>query len=598
MQTRRFPFLPFVLALVAFLAVAFPFAARAADAPLPEVDLLWGQKIPMRDGVRLNATIYRPHGASEALPVIFTLTPYIADSYHDRAMYFARNGYVFALVDVRGRGSSEGVFDPFAQEDRDGYDVVEWLAKQPYANGKVAMWGGSYAGFDQWATAKELPPHLATIVPAASAHPGVDFPFDNNVFYAYDMQWLTFTSGKTGNGKLFGEGSFWFGKFKELYLSGRPFADLDEIVGNPSPIFERWLAHPHPDAYWDAMVPTPEQYAKIAIPILSITGHYDGDQRGAFAFYRGHMKHGTAAARAKHYLIVGPWDHAGTRTPNPSFGGLEFGPGSVLDLNALHKEWYDWTMKSGPRPKFLEKRVAWYTPPGDGWTYADSIEEIAKETRTFHLDSDGSPGAATDAFHAGRLAPDAAKRGADAYVYDPKDTRAATWQTADDDDFLIDQSGALRLSGDGLVYVSAPFAEATEITGWPRLIAWIALDAPDVDLAAALYEILPSGKSILLSAAQMRARYRESVREAKPVKPGEALPYAFETFTFFSRQIAAGSRLRLTLTSPNGIGQQKNWAGGGEVARESIRDARTVHVRLLHDPDHPSRLELPIAKGK
>ncbi|MEP7008718.1 MAG: CocE/NonD family hydrolase [Acidobacteriota bacterium] len=599
MGTRSFPGSArlLLLALSAVLGFSASGPVRAADAPLLDVDLIWGAKIPMRDGVHLNATIYRPHGQSEGLPVIFTLTPYIADSYHERAMFFARNGYVYALVDVRGRGSSEGVFDPFAQEDRDGYDVVEWLAKQPWATAKVAMWGGSYAGFDQWATAKELPPHLSTIVPAASAHPGVDFPFDDNVFYPYDVQWLTFTSGKTGNAKLFGESSFWFAKFKELYLSGRPFADLDEIVGNPLPVFDRWLAHPHPDAFWDAMVPSPDQFAKISIPILTITGHYDGDQQGAFAFYRDHMKYGNTAAKASHYLIVGPWDHAGTRTPNPKFGGLEFGPGSVLDLNGLHKEWYDWTMKGGPRPKFLEKRVAWYTPPGDGWRYADSIDEIAKETRTLHLDSDGKPGAAADAFHAGRLSADpAAKAGADTYVYDPKDTRAATWQTADDDDFLTDQSGAMRLSGDGLVYVSAPFAQATEITGWPRLVAWIALDAPDVDLAAALYEILPSGKSILLSGAQMRARYRESVRVAKPVKSGLALPYSFDTFTFFSRQIAAGSRLRLVLTSPNAIGQQKNWAGGGEVAKESIKDARTVHVQLLHDRDHPSRLELPIAK--
>src|SRR6185295_8598613 len=115
---------------LAALVVGKPGVARAAETPLPEVDLTWGAKIPLRDGVHLNATIYRPHGQTDPLPVIFTLTPYIADSYHDRAMFFARNGYVFALVDVRGRGSSEGTFDPFAQEDRDGYDVVEWLAKQ------------------------------------------------------------------------------------------------------------------------------------------------------------------------------------------------------------------------------------------------------------------------------------------------------------------------------------------------------------------------------------------------------------------------------------------------------------------------------------
>ena len=137
----------------------------------------WNVRIPLRDGVELGATVFKPLGQTEPLPVIFTLTPYIADSYQDRAMYFARHGYVFALVDVRGRGNSGGVFDPFAQEARDGYDVVEWLARQPWSNGKVAMWGGSYAGYDQWATAKERPPHLATIVPAAAVRPGLDFPF-------------------------------------------------------------------------------------------------------------------------------------------------------------------------------------------------------------------------------------------------------------------------------------------------------------------------------------------------------------------------------------------------------------------------------------
>jgi putative CocE/NonD family hydrolase len=154
---------------ILFLPLACGFGA--------DVDLEWGVKIPLRDGVHLNATIYRPHEQKEGLPVIFTLTPYIGDSYQDRATYFSQNGYVYALVDVRGRGNSEGSFEPFANEGRDGYDVVEWLAKQPWCNGKGAMWGGSYAGFDQWSTLKEFPPHLATIVPAAAAHAGVDFPF-------------------------------------------------------------------------------------------------------------------------------------------------------------------------------------------------------------------------------------------------------------------------------------------------------------------------------------------------------------------------------------------------------------------------------------
>ena len=138
-----------------------PIAKPSPSAPPADYDLRWAVKIPMRDRVELNATLYLPKSGNTTpgrTPVIFTLTPYISDSYHARAAYFASHGYVFALVDVRGRGNSAGDFEPFANDARDGHDMVEWFAKQPFCDGKVAMWGGSYAGFDQWATAKELPP--------------------------------------------------------------------------------------------------------------------------------------------------------------------------------------------------------------------------------------------------------------------------------------------------------------------------------------------------------------------------------------------------------------------------------------------------------
>jgi putative CocE/NonD family hydrolase len=114
-----------------FFVLLLALAATSFAADSQDVDFQWEARVPMRDGVSLSATIFRPAGQKEPLPVIFTLTPYIADSYEDRALYFARHGYVYALVDVRGRGNSEGVFDPFAQEARDGYDAVEWLATTP-----------------------------------------------------------------------------------------------------------------------------------------------------------------------------------------------------------------------------------------------------------------------------------------------------------------------------------------------------------------------------------------------------------------------------------------------------------------------------------
>ncbi|NIM48336.1 MAG: CocE/NonD family hydrolase [Gemmatimonadales bacterium] len=580
-----------VAVLVALLGTT---SVLIESAAAQSVDVGWGVKIPMRDGARLNATIYKPEAMSEPLPVVFTLTPYTSDTYHERAWYFARNGYVFALVDVRGRGNSEGEFDPFLQEAQDGHDVVEWFAQQPWCNGKVAMWGGSYAGYDQWATAKEFPLHLATIVPAAAAFAGVDFPFWRNIPYPYVIQWQTLTSGVTANFNLFGQSEHWVQVFRGLYEQHRPFADLPELAGNLTTKFDAWMAHPHQDAFWDAMNPTDEEFSRLQLPILTITGHYDGDQPGAMEFYKRHMRFGSAEARQQHHLIIGPWDHAGTRTPRAEVGGLVFGEASLLDLNELHKEWYDWTMKDGPKPEFLEKQVAYYVVGADTWKYVESLESIASERRRLYLSSVG--GQANDVFRSGTLTAElpGADVQADGYVYDPLDTRPAELEREEIDDYLTDQRFALNLFGNGLVYHSEPFDEDTEVTGYIELVVWLDLDVPDTDFEVTVYEILQDGSSVALTQDRMRARYRNSLREPELVRPGEVEGYVFNGFFFFSRLISKGSRLRLVFKSPNSIYVQKNYNSGGVVAEESGADSRTAHVTLYHDRDHPSYLELPI----
>lgn len=585
-----------LLAAAGIFALVTQTFAQESAKPAP-VDMQWGVKIPMRDGISLNATVFQPHAQKDALPVIFTFTPYIGDSYTDRAMYFAQHGYVYALVDVRGRGNSGGSFEPFANEGKDGYDVVEWLAKQSYCNGKVTMWGGSYAGFDQWTVLKEFPPHLATIVPAAAAHPGLDFPFQYNIFGPYDMQWLTFTSGVTGNSNLFGSSAFWAAKARQYYDEHRAFNEYDRIVGNPSAVFQKWVQHPTPDAYYDAMVPSPEQYKRISFPILTITGHYDGDQPGAFTYYKRHMEYGTADAKANHYLIIGPWDHAGTRTPKREVGGLKFGEASVLDLNKLHTEWYDWVTKNGPRPDFLKKRVAYYVVGGgaENWKYADGLESIANARKAFLLSSYGTAG---DVFYSGRLLE--MQTGiwpkSDSWTYDPLDTRPGDAEPDDDSSPLTSQHDVMNTLGNGAVYHSEPFAEATEVTGFLKLTVWLEMDVPDTDLEAEVYEILPGGASVALTGATMRARYRESLRQEKLVTPGKTEKYVFDNFTFFSRRVAKGSRLRLFVHCPNTTGTEKNYNSGGVVAAETAKDAKTAHINLIHDAEHRSALELPIVK--
>jgi uncharacterized protein len=328
------------------------------------------------------------------------------------------------------------------------------------------------------------------------------------------------------------------------------------------------------------------------LPVLTITGHYDGDQLGALEHYRQHMRHASATAREKHYLIIGPWDHAGTRTPQKEVGGLTFGDASMLDLNKLHKEWYDWTMRDGPQPEFLKERIAYYVTGLEEWKYADDLESIA-QYRSLYLSS--TNGSANNVFSSGRLVTAPVDTEPDSYIYDPLDTRPELLDRNEVKQNLTDQRYAINLFGSGLVYHSEPFDSPIELTGQPRVTVWIEIDVPDTDFMCDLYEIKLDGSSVLLSGTWLRARYRESLYEEHLVTPGEINCYVLQPFSYISRQIAEGSRLRLVIKANNSIYFQKNYNSGGIVAQETTTDAQIAHVKLYHDRKHPSMLEIPIA---
>ena len=557
-----------------------------------------GVSIPMRDGVNLGATIYKPRSIRTPLPTLIHLTPYIADRFSQRALWFARRGYVVATVDVRGRGNSEGRFKPFVNDGCDGHDAVEWLAGRPWTNGKVAMIGGSYTGWNQWSVTKEFPPHLETITPAASTYPGTSgVPKTRNIFLPYMMHWLnTVSSRPRRGGRSFCEQKY------ELYRQHLPFSTFDKVYGHTSTDFRTWVRHPEIDAYWDAMNPSIEDYARIDKPILTVTGYYDADQTGAMTHYRRHMRHASTEARKKHYLVIGPWDHAGAQHCKRENAGLRFDPASLIDNNRLHEQWYDWTMKGGRKPEFLKKNVAYYVMGAEEWNYADCLETIETAHLKLHLDS-GEKGAKV-----GRLSAERPRLSTSyKYTYDPLDTRPGQFERklgGEPDSYNIMDTNArsqryaisVRQFGNGLIYHSEPFPEYTELTGYVRLVAWISMDVPDTDFMVTLHEIMPDGTSIQLTDDALRARYRESPRKAKLVAPGRITRYEFKGFWFFSREIAKGSRLRMVLWSPNSIHLEKNYNSGRAVAEESGKDARTAHIALHHDSRHPSYIEIPVAR--
>jgi hypothetical protein len=593
------------LAIMLVIACFGASSAQASDDSLPDqakITLKWDVRLPLRDGVELSAAIYLPKNQDKPSYCIFKLTPYIAQTYHDRGVYFAAHGVPTAIVDVRGRGNSGGTFTPLAHEKEDGYDIVEWLAKQPFCNGKVSMLGGSYEGYAQWATARDHPPHLATIVPAAAPVIGHSSPNRNNIFDSTTNfpSFALLVDGKTSQWGIASDSSFWAYLRRDRFVNGESFASISSIFSHHFGILDPWIAHPELDDYWKSFIPTQADYAGMNIPVLQITGSYDLAQAGSIEYYRNFQKYAPPAAAERNYLVIGPWDHAGTDIPRAEIGGVKFGPAAMVDLGQLHIDWYAWTMGNGLKPAFLKKRVAYYVMGADKWRYADTLDDITAEQRAYSLSSTGNanrlaaPGALTVAGQACCAA--------DHYVYDPKDVSTADLEARlvhghMDHGSNVDTQLIEATDGTHLVYETKPFTSPTEISGFFRLSAWIAIDQPDTDFEADIYEVTSSGQSILLTNDIKRARYRNGLDHSDLVRTRDPINYDFNSFFFTSRLFPAGSRIRMIFGPRNSIYVEKNYNSGGNVALETSKDARTVSVKLFHDAAHPSTLYVPIAQA-
>ena len=570
-----------------FLIISFPLLQAQ------EVDIQLYQKIPMRDGVHLSANIYMPTERPEPLPVILIYTPYVNDEANDRGMFFAQQGYVFISLDLRGRGNSEGDYAPFEKDGIDGYDAIEWISQQPWCNGKVGMMGGSYRGMVQWLTLKQKPKALVSMVPTASVGPGIDFPKSNGIFGNYALQWLTFTSGRSRNDNMFGNGGYWYAKSLKKYKEHLAFREWDMIaLGDRNEVFQKWIAHPDFDEYWQGIYPTRADYASFDLPILSITGYFDGDQPGAMTYYEGHMANASASAKEQHYLILGPWNHPGTRNPVTELGGFKFGADSKLDMLDLHLQWFDWTLKGKEKPTFLKDRVAYYLMESNEWKYTNSYENTATESIQYYLSSQE-----TEADHflkAGQLLTEPApKQSPDTYTYDPLDTASTPFYSGQDYYTSPDPG---YIGKNNLVYLGEPLEEDTELFGRIELGAYLEMDVEDTDISAAVYEKTETGETLFLGNDAIRARYRNSLEKAELVKPGEVNLYTFDSFFITARTLKKGSRLFVVISSYGGSFNQLNYNSGKDVSDQTGADAKVAHVKLHLSKKYPSYLKIPVVK--
>jgi uncharacterized protein len=257
--------------------------------------------IPTRSGVAISAIIVRKKGNSSPLPVILFYTTYFQGA-NDAVLgkKSADRDYVGVVAYTRGIRSDLKNYAPYEHEKTDVYDIIDWISKQTWCNGSVGMYGGSYTGYSQWATEKNTHAALKTIVPQVAVMPGFDAPMENSVPYGNILGWA--------NDNIYKNKPYDRGLVFEWFNNGGSFRSLDSLGGQPNPIFQKWLRHPAYDSYWQSMVPTPKEYAKVNIPVLTTTGYYDGSQIGAIQYFKLHSRYNNTA---NHYFVIGPYDHWG-----------------------------------------------------------------------------------------------------------------------------------------------------------------------------------------------------------------------------------------------------------------------------------------------
>ncbi len=543
--------------------------------------------VAMRDGVKLAVDIYRPE-AEGKFPVILQRTPYGRTNAAE-ATYYAKRGYVFVAQDVRGRFDSEGEFHPFVLEAWDGYDSVEWCAAQPWSTGDVGMIGGSYLGFVQWAAAREGSAHLKCMIPIVSPpDPFFNVPYMfGELFLSPDLWWAAAVKNKNSVSIVSPVKALQnMAAFKKL-----PLTEVDKaVLGEHIPFFQEWLKHSTNDAYYD-QVNWGDKMASIGqIPVLHVSGWFDGDGIGTKLNYAGMIKTGHANQR----LIYGPWGHALNTTSK--IGHYDFGPQALRDLDTLYLRWFDRWLKNVPNGIETEKPVEAFIMGRNEWRKFSAWPPTEASLQKWYFHSNGNANAVSVG---GSLSTTPGKtETADRYVYDPAapyipggekgmqkvaSAEPGEASTADEPDKRPDL----------LNYTSDTLKTELVVSGPISVHLSASTSARDTDWFAMLQDVNPDGRVDTLCQGIMRARFRTSFSKPELVKPGAIEEYNVDLWAL-GMAFKPGHKVRVVVSSSFFPVYARNLNTGGDLAT----DTKIVKARqtIYHDAAHPSYILLPVLK--
>lgn len=512
-------------------------------------------RIPTRDGAVLSAIVVRPRRLTGPQPAVLFHSIYTAAPVERQAFVSAAHGYVGITTFTRGKRSSAGPVVPYEREATDTFDAIEWIHKQPWSDGRVGMYGGSYSGFAQWAAVKHRHPALKTIVPYVAAIPGQGLPMENNVFLNANYGWAFYvTDGPLDDDTVYGDRERWGALPGKWFASGRPYREIDRVDGTANRWLQRWLAHPSYDAYWQAMVPYGADFAGIDIPVLTVTGYYDDGQISALRYF---IEHTRRRKGAEHYLLIGPYDHIGAqRRSPPVLRGYALDPVALIDTTAITFEWLDHVLRGGPMPAILADRVNYEVMGANVWRHAPSIEAMHDRVLSLYLDDHRLTGT---------------KPASPRFILQEVDLADRKSETNEYYPFPIVHD-ALD-DGHGVVFETEPLAEPMSIDGTFSGSLRVSINKKDFDLGVELYERMPEGKLMSLSYYLGRASYAPDMTARRLLAPGAVETIPFERTRMVSRQLSKGSRIVVVLNVNKNAGAQVNMGTGKDVSDESNADA-------------------------
>ncbi len=560
-----------------------------APVLMAQVKNKFDMRIPMRDGVELSADVWMPAEEGQ-YPAVLIRTPYIKVTpglgVPQLGQMFAGQGYVLLIQDVRGRGDSDGKFNFYHQEGEDGYDSIEWIARQPWCNGKVGMMGVSYLGAVQWLAAREKPPHLVCIVPTApSADYWEESPFNGGAFSTqFALSWLNGTSGRLA------QGAHTIGLDWNKILLHRPLMTMDEVMGRKMPLYREWLKHSTLDDYWKKIQFVDSDFPTMNLPALHITGWFDGDQIGTLIYWNGMRKY--SSAKDKQYLIIGPWNHAETFLGlDTKEGEMQFSEDSKVDNVKLHLDFFDYYLK-GSSKSYDQPRVRVYITGSNIWREFDEYPPKTTERKNFYFHSKGKANTLLgDGSLAWKLPKDETP---DKYVYDPKDPVPSD---IDGQSWAVDNR-LIEIRKDVLVYTSEELGEPVTVLGDVYLNFFAASDARDTDFVAKIIDVYPDGKALNLGPqgrGVRRARYRQGYEKEVLLTPGQPEKFRIRFFDI-GHTFLQGHKIRIEITSSAFPAISPNQNTGNPIATDT--DWKVAHQTIFHDSAHPSHVVLPVLVEK